>query len=374
MIPVWDVLIPSGMPLLLGSPRGEKRHVSSRGRHQFKSLSSSSHFTDSFLPSLWFHRFPQISKYIFISSVLYTTRNSFKFTLVQLSGPTCSLKFKVFLQFFLPLECFQLSCCWVTKSSCPTAWDPMDCSTPGFPVLHYLPEFVQTHVHWVDDAIQPSHPLSSLCPLLLLPSIFPSIRVFAHESVLRIRWPKYWSPSTSPSNEYSGLISFRMDCLDLLAVQGTLKSLLQHHSSKASILRHSAFLYSCCFSVAKSSRPVLCDCMNCSTLGFPVLHYLPVHFSRSVTFDSLQPHGLQHARLPCLSPTPGACSNSCPLNQWCHPTISCSLTPFSSCPQYFPVSVFSIESYIVRFLCFYLYAILGVCCPFQPFWFFSFNL
>ena len=119
----------------------------------------------------------------------------------------------------------------------------MDCSMLGFPVLHYLPEFVQTHVHWVDDAIQPSHPLSSLCPLLLLPSIFPSIRVFSNESVLHIRWPKYWgfSFSISPSNEYSGLISFRMDWLDLLAVQGTLKSLLQHHNSKASILRCSTF-------------------------------------------------------------------------------------------------------------------------------------
>ena len=113
-------------------------------------------------------------------------------------------------------------------------------STPGLPVHHQLPEYTQTHVHWVGDAIQPSHPLSSL---LLLPSISPSIRVFSNESTLRIRWSKYWSFSfsISPSNEHSGLISFRMDWLDLLAVQGTLKSLLQHHSSKASVLRHSAF-------------------------------------------------------------------------------------------------------------------------------------
>ena len=103
-----------------------------------------------------------------------------------------------------------------------------------------FPESTQTHVHWVSDAIQPSH---LLLPLLLLPSIFPSIRVFSNESALRIRWPKYWSFSfnISPSNEYPGLISFRMDWLDLLAVQGTLKSLLQHHSSKASILWCSAF-------------------------------------------------------------------------------------------------------------------------------------
>ena len=92
-------------------------------------------------------------------------------------------------------------------------------------------------------SVMPSNHLILCCPLLLLPSIFPSIRVFSNESALRIRWPKYWSFSfnISPSNEYSGLISFRMDWLDLLAVQGTLKSLLQHHSSKASILRHSAF-------------------------------------------------------------------------------------------------------------------------------------
>ena len=116
----------------------------------------------------------------------------------------------------------------------------MNYITPGLPVHHQLPESTQIHVHWVGDAIQPSHPLSSL---LLLPSIPPSIRVFSNESTLRIRWPKYWSFSfsISPSNEYSGLISFRMDWLDLPAVQGTLKSLLQHHSSKASILWCSAF-------------------------------------------------------------------------------------------------------------------------------------
>ena len=118
----------------------------------------------------------------------------------------------------------------------------MDCNTSGFLVLHNLLELAQTHVHGVSDAIQPSH----LChPLLLLPSIFPSIRVFSNESALHIRWPKYWSFSfnISPFNEYSGLISFRIDWLDLLAVQGTLKSLLQHHSSKASSLWLSAFFY-----------------------------------------------------------------------------------------------------------------------------------
>ena len=124
--------------------------------------------------------------------------------------------------------------------SCPTLCDPMNCSTPGLPVHHQLPEFTQTHIHRVSDAIQPSHPLS---PLLLLPPVPPSIKVFSSESALRMRWPKYWSFSFSiiPSKEIPRLISFRMDWLDLLAVQGTLKSLLQHYSSKASILQRSAF-------------------------------------------------------------------------------------------------------------------------------------
>ena len=116
----------------------------------------------------------------------------------------------------------------------------MDSSTPGFPVLHHLLELAQTHVHQVSDAIQPSRPLSSP---LLLPPVFPSIRVFSNESVLCIRWPKYWnfSFSINPSNEYSGLISFRIDWFAILAVQGTLKSLFQHHSSRASILQRSVF-------------------------------------------------------------------------------------------------------------------------------------
>jgi len=116
----------------------------------------------------------------------------------------------------------------------------MNPSTPGLPVHHQLPEFTETHVHRVSDAIQPSHPLSS--PLLLLP-IPPSIRVFSNESTLCMRCPKYWSFSFSiiPSKEIPGLISFRMDWLDLLIVQGTLKSLLQHHSSKPSVLWPSAF-------------------------------------------------------------------------------------------------------------------------------------
>ena len=117
----------------------------------------------------------------------------------------------------------------------------MNRSTPGLPVHHQLPESTQTHVHCVGDVIQPSHPLSSPSPLL--PSVFPSISVFSNKSALCIKWPKYRSFSFNirPSNEHPGLISFRMDWLALLAVQGTLKSLLQHHSLKASILQCSAF-------------------------------------------------------------------------------------------------------------------------------------
>ena len=116
----------------------------------------------------------------------------------------------------------------------------MNPSTLGLPVHHQLPEFTQTHIHRVGDAIQPSHPLSSTSPPAF--NLSPSISVFSTESALCIRWPKYWSFSfnISPSNEHPRLI-FRMDWLDLLAVQGTLKSLLQHHSSKTSILWPSAF-------------------------------------------------------------------------------------------------------------------------------------
>ena len=123
---------------------------------------------------------------------------------------------------------------------CPTACALMNLSTPGLPVHHQLPEFTQTHVYRVSDAIQPSHPRSSPSPPAPNPSQHQSL---SNESTLHMRWPKYWSFSFRiiPSKETSGLISFRMDWLDIFAVQGTLKSLLQHHSSKASILRCSAF-------------------------------------------------------------------------------------------------------------------------------------
>ena len=127
--------------------------------------------------------------------------------------------------------------------SCPTLCDPMDYSMSGLPVHYQLPGFTQL---MSIELVMPSNHLILCHLLLLLPSIFPSIRAFSNESALRIRWPKYWSFSfsISPFNEHPRLISFRMDWLDLLAVQGTLKSLLQHHSSKASILRCSAFFKS----------------------------------------------------------------------------------------------------------------------------------
>ena len=126
---------------------------------------------------------------------------------------------------------------------CTTLCNPMNRSTPGLPVYHQLPEFTQTYIHRVGDAIQPSHPPSSPSPPAPNPSQHQSL---SNESTLRMRWPKYWSFSFNiiPSKEHPGLISFRMDWLDLLAVQKALKSLLQHHSSNASILRHSAFFTS----------------------------------------------------------------------------------------------------------------------------------
>ena len=141
--------------------------------------------------------------------------------------------FICFNNLFFQLLCH---CCCSVNKSCPTVCNPMDCSTPGFPVLYHLPEFAQTHICWVSNATQPSWVICH--PFLLLSSIFPRIRVFSNKSSSRIRWPKYWSFSfnISPFNEYSGLISFRIDWFDLLEVQGTLKSLLQHHNSKASVL------------------------------------------------------------------------------------------------------------------------------------------
>ena len=226
----------------------------------------------------------------------------------------------------------------------------------------------------------PSNHLILCHPLLFLPSIFPSIRVFSNESALPIRWPKYWSFSfnISPTDEHPGLISFRMDWLDLLAVQGTLKSLLQHHSSKASILWHSAVFtvqlshpYMTTRKTIVHTRWTFVD--KVMSLLFNMLSRLVCLFRSLKTFckesDSkyfrlcmlymvsaeyifvcvfqfssvaqscltLWPHGLQHAKVSCPSPAPRAYSNSCPLSRWCHPTISSSFVPFS-CLQFFAAS------------------------------------
>ena len=144
---------------------------------------------------------------------------------------------------------------------------------PGFSVHHQFPELAQTHVHWVGDA---NH-LILWCPLLLLPSIFPSIRVFSNELVLCIRWPKYWSFnfSISPSSEYLGLISFRMNWLDLLAVQGTLKSFLHHHSSKASFFGFFFFFNGRLESKVKLKGKIVYDRASC------LLAYMWYHASLS---------------------------------------------------------------------------------------------
>ena len=218
------------------------------------------------------------------------------------------------------------------------------------------------------ELVMPSNHLILCRLLLLLPSIFPSIRVFSNESVLCIGWPNYWSFSISPSNEYSGLISFRMNWLDLLAVQGTLKSLLQLHSSKASILLCSAFF------IVQLSHPNMTTgktialtrwtfdgkvmSLLCNMLSRLIITFLPrskhlliswlqspsaaifssVQFSCSVVSYSLRPHELQHARPPCPAPTSGVHSDSRPSSQWCHPAISSSVVPFSSFPESLPAS------------------------------------
>ena len=158
-----------------------------------------------------------------LSQITYPKLNSFSPTLAP-----------------IPTKWFSLSQLSSVAQSCPILCYPMGYSTPGFPVHSNSQSMLKL---MSIKSVMPSNHLILCCPLLLLPSIFPSITAFSNESALRIRWPKYWSFSfnISPSNEHPGLISFRTDCLDLLAVQGTLKSLLQHHSSKASILWCSAF-------------------------------------------------------------------------------------------------------------------------------------
>ena len=150
------------------------------------------------------------------------------------------LKSHIMAHHWEPCSQVSIYCCRSVTQSCLTLCETMNCSIPGFPVLHYLLEFVKL---MSIESVMPSNQLIFCCPFLLLPSIFPIIRGFSSESALYIRWSKYWtfSFSITPSNEYSALISFRIDTFDLLALQRTLNGLLQHHSSKASILCHSAF-------------------------------------------------------------------------------------------------------------------------------------
>ena len=204
--------------------------------------------------SPWGHRESDTSEpvYTYIDTTIYkikdlllcSTRNSARYSVMTYVGKESKKEYVC--------VCIHFSEFSSVAQSCPTLCDPMNHSTPGLPVHHQLPEFTQTHVH---QSVMPSNRHILCCPRLLLPSIFPSIRVFSSESALRIRWPKDWSFSfsISPSNEHPGLISFRMDWLDLLAVPRdsqespptpqckitnslVLSFLLQHHSSKASIL------------------------------------------------------------------------------------------------------------------------------------------
>ena len=167
----------------------------------------------------------------------------------------------------------------------------MDCSKPGFPVHH---QFLNLLKLTSIESVMPSNHLILCHPLLLLPSIFPSTRVFSNESVLRIRWPKYssFSFSISPSNKYSGLISFTIDWLDLLAAQGTLKNLLQHHNPKASILWHSAFfMVQLAYSYMTNEQTIALTIWTfvgkvMSVVKYQILPFFGV-FSRSITFQLL---------------------------------------------------------------------------------------
>ena len=171
------------------------------------------------------------------------------FTVLIYYYPTLAAKYVLHIQQITILECHEKTVSSVAQS-CLTLYDTMNLSTPVLPVHQQLPESTQTHVHWVGDVIQPPHPLSSPFPSAFNLSQHQGL---FNESVLRIRWPKCWSFSISPSNEYSGLISFTIDWFDHFFVQGTLKSLLQHHSSKASFLQCSAFF------MVQLSHPYMTD-------------------------------------------------------------------------------------------------------------------
>ena len=201
-------------------------------------------------------------------------------------------------------------CCDSVSKSCPTLW-PHGLQHARLPCPSLSPTFAQIHVHLVNDTIQPSH---SLSPLLLLPSVFPSPRIFSSELAFSIRWAKYWSFSfsISPSSEYSGLVSFSIDWFDLLAVQGTLESLLQHHNSKASILWHSAFF------MIQLSHPyvVPCSCLVliswfyniCFTLYYCYFLQVLAH----LLYHSLLERGFDSFEESLSSPLPSLYTVPCP--------------------------------------------------------------
>ena len=172
-------------------------------------------------------------------------------------------------------------CLFSVAKSCPVLCDPMNCSTPGFPVLHYLSEFTQTHVSI--ELVMPFNNLIFCHPLLLLSLVFPGIRLFSSESALPITWPKYWSFSfsISLSDEYSGLISFSTDWFDLLAVQRILKSLLQHHSSKVSILQCSAFFMVQLSHLYMTPGKTICVCMS------EYIHHIFLHLWMDISVASI---------------------------------------------------------------------------------------
>ena len=237
-------------------------------------------------------------------------------------------QWKHYLLYSLPIHC--CCCCSITQL-CLTLCKPMDCSTLGFPALH---------ISWTllklmsIKSVMPSNHLVLSHPLLLLPSIFPSIRVFSNELAPCIRWPKYWSFSFSISLQWIFRVDFLYDWLvgspcsprDCQESSST-----PQFSSKASILRHSAFF------MVQLSHPYMTTGKTTAlirrTFVGKVMIESPKSESRSVVSDSLRPHGLQNARPACPSPTHRACSNSCPSNQWCHPIISSPVIPFFSCLQ-----------------------------------------
>ena len=254
----------------------------------------------------------------------------------------------------------------------------MDCSMPGFPVHHQLPELAQTHVHWVGDAIQPFHPDIPFSPAFNL-SQHQGLFQWVSPSHQVAKVLQFFSFRISPSNKYSGLVSFRMDWLDLLAVLGTLKNLLQHHNSKTSILWCSAlkkiFMTHITTMMWSRERGYMCTHSQITFLYSRNDHKSVKQYESKVA-QSLWSHGLQHARPPCLSLTPRVYTNSCPLSQWCHPTISSSVSsspPAFNLSQYqgvfhelalhitFSISPSNEYSGLISFRidCFYLFAVQG---------------